>query len=186
MKIWISSLREVHNVAASVRPASVVSLLAPNDIFPKIEALAEDEHHHVKIHDILDERDGHTAPNGDHVRELVAFLRGWRPDEPLLVHCWAGMSRSTATAFIAACLHNPHADETVIADTLKHASPTAFPNTRIVSIADDLLGRNGRMTAAAEDIRSDVARLEVIAKVQEATPFSIPARYEGSRVHANS
>ena len=39
-----------------------------------------------------------------------------------------------------------------IAQALRRASPTATPNIRIVSLADRLLGRDGRMIAAIETI----------------------------------
>ncbi|MEQ8177172.1 MAG: protein-tyrosine phosphatase family protein [Amphiplicatus sp.] len=176
MKIWVSSLALVHDTASKARPARVISLLSPGDEFPAISGLAAARHHRVHLHDIREPLDGHVTPSGDHVRGLVAFLKDWRNEEPLLVHCWAGISRSTATAFIAACLHNPQADEREIALGLRAASPTAFPNTRIVAFADELLKRGGRMTAAVEAMgESDFA--------EEAAPFSIPSVY-GARIGA--
>ena len=45
-----------------------------------------------------------------------------------------------------------------IAQALRRASPTATPNIRIVSLADRLLGRDGRMVAAIETIgRGEIA-----------------------------
>ena len=41
-------------------------------------------------------------------------------------------------------------DEAEIARTIREASPTAMPNARIVSIADRLLKRDGRMVSAVE------------------------------------
>ncbi len=146
----------------------------PQTVSDAVDAAAR--HHRVHLHDIREPLDGHVTPSGDHVRGLVEFLKGWRNDEPLLVHCWAGISRSTATAFIAACLHNPQTDEREIALGLRAASPTAFPNTRIVAFADELLNRGGRMTAAVEAMgESDFA--------EEAAPFSIPSVY-GARIGA--
>ena len=78
---------------------------------------------------------------------------------------------------IAACLHNPQADEALIGAALAAASPTAFPNTRIVAIADEMLERNGRMAKAAEKIRADESRITEIYRVAEATPFFIPAKF---------
>ena len=173
MKIWVSSLARIHEVAKDVRPARVVSLLSPGDEFPRIDGFDRARHHRVHLHDIREPLDGHVTPSGEHVEDLIAFLRGWRADDPLLVHCWAGISRSTATAFIAACLHNPDTDELEIARTLRAASPTAFPNTRIVAFADEILARGGRMSAAV-----DAIGLGEFA--EEATPFAIPARFGGA------
>ena len=177
MKIWISSLRDVHDAHAQSNPAKVVSLLSPGSDFPSFEGYATDKHIRVEVNDILEDMGERPAPGENHVETLVSFLKAWAPDDPLLVHCWAGMSRSTATALIAACLHNPDADEAVIGDALAAASPTAFPNTRIVAIADEMLGRSGRMARAAEKIRADENRIAKIYETVEARPFFIPARF---------
>ena len=70
----------------------------------------------------------------------------------MLIHCFAGVSRSTAAAYIAACALKPKRDEFAIARALRAASPTASPNTRLVALADDKLGRRGRMSEAIADI----------------------------------
>lgn len=170
MKIWVSPLSAVHVVASRVRPAGIVSLLSPGDEFPAIEGFENGGHHRVCIHDIREELDGWIAPGAGHVGGIVAFLKDWRPEAPLLIHCWAGISRSTATAFIAACLHNPETDECEIARELRRASPTAWPNIRIVALADDILGRRGRMRAAIEALGPGEF-------AEEAEPFFIPARF---------
>jgi predicted protein tyrosine phosphatase len=65
-----------------------------------------------------------------------------------VIHCWAGVSRSTAAAFITACALAPERPEAEIADALRAASPMATPNARLVAVADEMLGREGRMIAA--------------------------------------
>ncbi len=177
MRIWISSLRDVHDAHAQAKPAHVVSLLSPGSDFPAFDGYGHDRHMRVEINDILEDMENRPAPGEHHVETVIAFLKDWQPDDALLVHCWAGMSRSTATAMIAACLHNPDADEAEIGAALAAASPTAYPNTRIVAIADEMLGRNGRMAKAAEKIRNDESRIAEIYRVAEAPPFYIPSRY---------
>ena len=178
MKIWVSSLADVHDVAFAAKPKRVVSLLAPGDEFPSIDGHDDASHHKVAIDDVRDETAGLVAPAASHVERLVAFLEDWRPQDALLVHCWAGISRSSATALIAACLHNPKADEAAIGEALHTASPTAYPNTRIVALADDILGRGGRMRRAAEAICADQARLALLARTGVARPFHIPSTFD--------
>ena len=67
---------------------------------------------------------------------LLDFVAAWDRAEPLLIHCYAGVSRSTAAAFIAACALAPGRDERAIAEALRAASPTASPNPRLVALAD--------------------------------------------------
>ena len=177
MKIWISSLRDVHDAHGRANPAHVVSLLSPGSDFPSFDGFGDDRHMRVEVNDILQDVENRPAPGEHHVESVVSFLKKWTPEDALLVHCWAGMSRSTATALIAACLHNPDTDEAEIGAALAAASPTAFPNTRIVAIADEMLGRGGRMARAAEKIRKDESRITEIYRVAEAPPFFIPAKY---------
>ena len=96
--------------------------------------------------------DGYTLPAEDHVAELIRFMRAWDRAAPLVMHCYAGISRSTAGAFVSVCALNPELDEAELAGELRRRSPTATPNIRIVSIADRMLGRRGRMIAAIEGI----------------------------------
>ena len=177
MKIWVSSLARVHETANAARPTSAVSLLSPDDTFPDLSGLDPDGHHKVHLHDIREPKDGHVTPGERHVTEILGFLRGWSPDAPLLVHCWAGISRSTATAFIAACLHNEHADEDAVLTAIADASPTAYPNTLIVAHADRLMGRSGRMRRAAETLCADEARRERAYSAVEGEPFFIPTKF---------
>lgn len=69
-----------------------------------------------------------------------------------MIHCFAGISRSTAAAFISACALAPQANEGAIARSLRAAAPSATPNARLVALADELLGREGRMIEAVRAI----------------------------------
>ena len=93
-----------------------------------------------------------TAPAEEHVQRLIDFVGNWDRVAPMVVHCFAGISRSTAGAYVAACALNPQRDEMRIAWDIRRASRTAQPNARIVSIADRLLRRDGRMVRAIETI----------------------------------
>ncbi|MBP0574123.1 hypothetical protein J8J27_25825, partial [Mycobacterium tuberculosis] len=72
--------------------------------------------------------------------------------KPMVVHCFAGISRSTAAAFIVACVLRPDLDEAELAASIRAQSPTATPNALLVRLADAHLGRNGRMIRAVDAI----------------------------------
>ena len=82
------------------------------------------------------------------------------------MHCYAGISRSTAGAYVGVCALNPHRDEAAVAKELRRASATASPNLRIVELADRLLGRGGRMIRAIEAIGRGI-------EAYEAHPFRL-------------
>ena len=95
--------------------------------------------------------DGMVAPDArDGASRCWRSAAGWDARAPMVVHCFAGISRSTASAFAIACDRNPDADE--MDDRPGHAPRRrpAFPNRRIVALADDILGRRGRMVDAVE------------------------------------
>jgi predicted protein tyrosine phosphatase len=94
----------------------------------------------------------------------VDFIASWDQEKPMLIHCWAGISRSTASAYTALCMLRPNADEEELAHELRAASPSATPNRLIISYADTLLGRQGRMSRAIEKIGRG-------ANAFEGTPF---------------
>ena len=168
MAIWISSLAEAPRLAREHKPERIISLLSPYDDFPVFDSVTGEEHLQVAIHDIAEDIGDWRAPGESDAEKVVRFVEAWRRSAPLLIHCWAGISRSTASAYIAACVHSPSADEEEIAWIIRGASPTASPNLRLVSHADALLGRGGRMTKAIEAIgRPGYAGVD-------AEPFLIP------------
>jgi predicted protein tyrosine phosphatase len=100
--------------------------------------------------------------------QFLDFVAAWDGRGPMVIHCWAGISRSTAAAFIGLCALNPATSEDLIARFLRETSPTAYPNRLMIRLGDAALGRAGRMVAAVEAIgRGEIA--------SEAIPFSIPA-----------
>jgi predicted protein tyrosine phosphatase len=92
-------------------------------------------------------------------------VKRWQRASPMVIHCYAGVSRSTAAAFVAVCTLNPEGTEGAIAQALRRASPTATPNIRIVVLADDVLGRRGRMVDAVTAIGQGM--------LAEAAPFRL-------------
>ncbi len=63
-----------------------------------------------------------------------------------------GISRSTASAFILACARTPAGKEAAVSYALRAASPCATPNRLMVALADDVLGRKGRLVQAIRAI----------------------------------
>ena len=164
--IHVCSLSLLHRTVAETGARHVVTLLRDVDLVTRPESVAADKHLVLGMDDIPEPADGYVAPCEEHVQKLIAFARGWDRTTPLVVHCYAGISRSTAGAFVTACALNPARAELRIAQELRQRSHTASPNRRIVSIADDLLGRNGRMVDAIDAIGPG-------ASAYEAVPFQL-------------
>jgi predicted protein tyrosine phosphatase len=156
--IHVCSLSRLHSTVKKTGARHVVTLLGVDDQLERPAEVSAQNHLFLRMHDINEPLEGHVVPHAEHVASLIAFVRGWDRGTPLVVHCWAGISRSTAAAFVVACTLNPERDERDIAWAIRRASPTATPNLRIVTLADEILEREGRMVAAIEAIgRGQVA-----------------------------
>ena len=121
---------------------SVVSLLA-RGFAASLPALGTVRHLEIDISDISLPQEGHVLPAEMHIERLLEFVAAWDRGAPLLIHCYAGVSRSTAAAYAAFCALNPDIPEEDVALRLRAASPTATPNPRVVALADKAL-RRGR------------------------------------------
>ena len=145
----------------------LVTLLTEGTPFERPAAILPENHLCLWMNDIADEQAGLVAPGALHVEQLVGFARDWDRAQPLVVHCYAGISRSTAAAYIVAAALSPLRNETELARTLRKLSPSATPNPGLVRHADALLGRQGRMVAA-------IAAIGRGAEAYEGTPFILP------------
>lgn len=158
--IHVCSLARLHETIAGTGARHVVSLLGDEFRAQRPAGIEPENHLWLRLHDICSPLDGQVLPGEAHVADLFKFVRSWDRRAPLVIHCYAGISRSTASAFACVCALNPDRDEESIAQALRHASPTATPNVRIVSLADRLLGRKGRMIAAVETIGRGIMAAE--------------------------
>jgi len=172
MTIIVCPLSRAPDIAKQRSPSRAVSLLDRDSNFPML-GLGE-RHLQLDVHDIEAEIEGFDACCDTRMGRILEFVGGWDRNAPILIHCWAGISRSTATAYITACVHNPNADERAIAQALRDASPTATPNRRFIALADAALGRNGRMNAAIEAIGRGFPRWP---DIKEAEPFTLPSQF---------
>jgi predicted protein tyrosine phosphatase len=158
--IHVCSLARLYATVDETRARHIVTLLRLVDRVQRPAHIPETNHLVLAVDDIVAHQDGYNVPGEGHVRRLVDFVQGWDRSTPMVVHCFAGISRSTAAAFTAACVLNPHRDESEIARAIRNASPTAQPNARIVALADRVLGRDGRMIRAVESIGPGEAAAE--------------------------
>lgn len=153
MTLLICPLSQVETVRAAHRPSHLVSLLSPTSADQTWPVCGPGSAHlRLAFHDIAAPRSDLVAPSAEMVARLLAFAAGWDPARPMLVHCWAGVSRSTAAAFIIACQRAPGRSERDIAQALRAAAPYATPNPLMVALADAALGAGGRMSAAIAEI----------------------------------
>jgi predicted protein tyrosine phosphatase len=150
--IHVCSLARLYATVDGTGARHIVTLLRLTDRVERPRHIAPENHLVLAVDDIAMPMEGYTVPAQEHVERLIDFVGQWDRAAPMVVHCYAGISRSTAGAYVAACALNPARDEQQIAWDIRRASRTAQPNVAIVSIADRLLKRDGRMVRAIETI----------------------------------
>ena len=150
--LHVCSLAALPDTVKSTGASHVLTVMANVDQVQRPASVLAVNHLKVSMDDITESIDGFVTPSDQHIEKVLNFVRGWDRSAPMVVHCYAGISRSTASAFAAACMLNPHRDEISIARQIRAASPIAQPNRLIVSLADKALGREGRMLRALDEM----------------------------------
>jgi predicted protein tyrosine phosphatase len=155
-RITVCGLEELAGPRA-VDATHVLSIMDPG--WPEPEALrAFDVHRRLKLHfhDVIEPAPGWIAPERWDVELLLAFGRDLgavhseavEEDPHLLVHCHAGVSRSTAAAILLLAQRDPvmPAEDAVL--EVVRLRPQAWPNLRMIEFGDALLSRDGEIVAA--------------------------------------
>jgi predicted protein tyrosine phosphatase len=148
--ILVTPLSAIGESIEKYRPSHMVTLLSPQNMIDTPAEIAPENHLCLGLSDIADPAEGQIMPERDHVSRLIAFGHKWDAATPLLVHCWAGVSRSMAAAFVLMCERAEAGAEYSIAQKMRARAAHASPNRLLVSLADRLLEREGRMTSAVE------------------------------------
>lgn len=140
MRLLVGPGSRVSQVLAREPVDHVLSLVSPDAELAPVAAPRTV----LRFNDIVAPRDGLVAPDAETIRAILAL--GGRG--VLLIHCHAGVSRSTAAAYSLACAARPPGEERALAAFLRSACPEATPNALMIALADEILGRDGAMTRA--------------------------------------
>jgi predicted protein tyrosine phosphatase len=164
--IYVCPLSRIDETVARSGAVRLLSLLAEGTAITRPASILAEDHLILSLHDIAEPRDGMTLPGAEHVERVLAFAQDWDRAKPLVINCYAGISRSTASAYIIAAALAPKRDEAELAQTLRRLSPSATPNPRLIALADTMLGRNNRMVEA-------IAAIGRGADAYEGVPFAL-------------
>lgn len=168
-EIFVAGLPELRNYAAP-RIGHVISFLDPDyDADAHFETLAGIERSEFRFHDLIEPGDATILPERDAIETLLTLGDALHERTPaaVLVHCHAGISRSTAAAAILMAQYNP-GRETEVCERLVGIRPQAWPNSRMIRFADELLERDGALMTAVETIyrRAAADRPDLVAALR--------------------
>jgi predicted protein tyrosine phosphatase len=142
---------------ADRRVSHVLSILDPDQPEPEaFGAYGEHARLELKFHDVIDEAAGFRAPQPEHVAKILEFGRDLLRDPEnlrhLLVHCHAGISRSTATMTLLLAQAQPDLVASDVLAQVLHIREKAWPNLRILELGESQLGREGEFSKAVGTI----------------------------------
>jgi len=105
----------------------------------------------LRFHDVIEAYPGWIAPQRWDVELLLAFARGIGASREthLLIHCHAGVSRSTAAATLVLAQSCPQRPAWEALEAVVRRRPRAWPNLRMLEFGDEILGRDGEIVEAA-------------------------------------
>jgi predicted protein tyrosine phosphatase len=149
--LLVSSLEGAALAYRDFRPASVISLLSEEENLPAFEGLAAGRHLRLYVERESCHQSISRAAR-DRAAAIIGFGQSWNPADHVLIHCKRGISRSTAAAFILLCMKESATDEALLLARLRRAAPHADPCPLLVNYADEILGRDGRMSDALADL----------------------------------
>jgi predicted protein tyrosine phosphatase len=163
-KITVCGIGELDS-HCDVGVSHVLSILDPGWPVPSaFGSFAEHARLELRFNDVIDDTDASMIPpNAGHVAQLLRFGRDLlaepRQSGHLLVHCHAGISRSTAAMALIIAQALPDRPASDAFHEVLRIRPPAWPNLRIIELGDTALGRNGALVAAAHDVyRHQLAR----------------------------
>jgi predicted protein tyrosine phosphatase len=133
----------------------VLSILDPDTPDPPaFAAFAPHRRLALRFHDVIEPLPARLPPARADVERLLAFGHELSdtPGSHLLIHCHAGVSRSTASAALILAQARPDRSARDTLDAVAQLRPRAWPNLRMLEFGDDLLGRNGEIVAAVAAI----------------------------------
>jgi len=137
----------------------IVSILDPDCAEPDIfRRFAQHQRLDLRFHDIIDERAGMVAPNGDDIERSLKFGRSVnsRSTGRILVHCYAGLSRSTAAAVLLLAQAQPNRPPEMAVTEMLKLKPRAWPNVRMIELGDESLRCEGKLIRAVRRHYADM------------------------------
>lgn len=169
-RIIVCPLSKIDDVIQAEQASHLLTLLGPDYMIEAHGAIAPTRHLRLKVNDIAEHLPGQIAPQRAHAEQVLAFADAWDRASPMVIHCWAGISRSTAAMWMTMCKLNPDARELDILSAMRARAPHIAPNRLLVALADELLGRDGRMVDALDAAGPAIA-------ASEGFPFFLPADF---------
>src|SRR5262249_22512053 len=125
----------------------ILSIAAPGERHATPTGIDPSRHHHLNFDDIIEALPGYLQPSEQHVASIIRLGSELNETDRILVHCHAGISRSSAAALIMLAVRTP-SRELEIATRIRAEGRWFSPNRLMIEIADRLLGKGSTLSSA--------------------------------------
>lgn len=164
-RICVTPLSSLKETIVRSEAKNLMSLMGPGKTRPRPNSITG-SYLALEFNDIsTQETNGLIAPSREHVDQIINFALDWDRKSPLIIHCWMGISRSTAAAAIVSAVLCRDARIERIARAMRIASPMATPNSLMIQHGDEALDLGGKLI-------STIANIGRGAEAKEGRPFS--------------
>jgi predicted protein tyrosine phosphatase len=129
-------------------PSHIVSLMDHRDAVVAPTDMGAANQLRLGFRDTISTSPRDNPPTPEDIKGLIDFATKWKPSgDPILIHCTAGISRSSAGALIVASKFQPNR-EIELAGHLRNQAPYCIPNKLMIELADRELSLDGNLTSA--------------------------------------
>jgi len=151
MEIITSGAGNIGKIVDNFSPDAVITLIPKTQntkrYFRTLEIRKKELnflHHICEIHDVCAESQDYITPQKNHIKNIINFVKNnnlVNSDKKVLVHCYAGISRSTAVALSLYCLEGD--DALTSFKKVSNENPMLSPNLLIIELFEDEIGDKG-------------------------------------------
>ncbi|MEM0899734.1 MAG: tyrosine protein phosphatase [Pseudomonadota bacterium] len=148
----VCPLLDLARVVTAHSASHVLTVISDDMPVPTPSSVSLENHLTLHFNDIAVASPGLSLAKTTDIDKMIGFAKSWDQVRPMVIHCWMGVSRSTASAATVLATLQPDRPAQEIFAEIRFNAPFASPNHRIVTLADATLHRGGEMIAALENL----------------------------------
>ena len=134
----------------------IISITDPGQEKPDLSHHNPKEIMRLDFHDITTSTPGADLFMGGHIKRIMDFQKRIQDNEKIMIHCHAGISRSSAVGIALIVASDPKKEEveTKSFNLLQKINPIMDPNKRIIEITDTAFRLEGRLISALAEFKN--------------------------------